>query len=307
MRHHLVFILLLFFSYQVANAQFATDRNLHGRNTGEQQKGDSLAPAVNNISLKKYFSSLAHKDTMSVIYSWGGSLLLPGSAQIYNRDYWKLPIIYGSIGGMIYGGWSYNEKYKKSGLVSDANNRDLFYLGAALCYWGSVLDGIVSYKSELSHDPGKATLYSAMLPGLGQAYNGDYWKIPIFYGVLVGCGYAWTYNGTQYKRYKDLYNQATTPGSDYEGSMSADNLKYYRDSFRRFRDYSILATVAGYVLQIVDANVFAIMSDFDVSDDLSLNISPSIISPIISPNNNNYTNYALAPNTSLGVKLNLTF
>ena len=147
------------------------------------------------------------------------------------------------------------------------------------------------------------------IPELGQAYNGDYWKIPIFYSGFVIAGYAWSYNGKLYTRYRKLYNQATTEGGGYNGYESVENLKHYRNSFRRYRDYSILSTVLIYVLQIIDANVFAMMHDFDVTDDLSVQVAPSVIEPITISNPNEYASVqAITPyNSNLGVQVRLTF
>ena len=83
---------------------------------------------------------------------------------------------------------------------------------------------------------------------------------------------------------------------------------YYRNAFRRFRDYSMVALVGSYFLQVIDANVFSYMQDFEVNDDLSLKVSPTVIST--------YNEYALAPsrpsagmlgNNALGLKIGLTF
>ena len=154
------------------------------------------------------------------------------------------------------------------------------FAGAALTYWGSIMDGVVKFKSVQNPLPARASLYSALLPGLGQAYNGDYWKIPIFYGGLALCGYCWGMNQQQYKRYKNLYIEAASPDSSYEGRLTLENIKWYRDSYRRYRDYSIIATALVYALNIVDANVFAHFNNFDISDDITLNVEPAVIQPV---------------------------
>lgn len=272
-----------------------------GNNSNQNQTNDGtyVPPTAPQFSFKTYFRGLAHKDTIPINHMFFGSVVLPGSAQVYNKDYWKLPILYAGVGGLAYGGYHYNKAFQRSGSEQDFMLRNAMFAGAALIYWGSLLDGVVNYEGADFPSPGRAALYSALLPGLGQAYNGDYWKIPIFYAWLTISGYAWDYNGKLYTRYKNLYNQATTEGGGYTGSDSPENLKHYRDSFRRFRDYSILATIVGYVLQIIDANVFAMMHDFDVSDDLSLEVGPSVIQPITIPNNYQYT--------SLGMQVRLDF
>jgi len=107
----------------------------------------------------------------------------------------------------------------------------------------------------------------------------------------------------QYKRFKYLYKMDTYKSeTGYVGSITADQAQWYRDTFRRYRDYSILAIIAVYALNIIDANVFANMSDFEVNDNLaSFSIEPSVIEPI-SKNLASNMNQA-----SFGFKLNLTF
>ena len=289
-------------SAQFVGSGFMTDG---GSDNMSQEANDtsSTGSSKPKFTIKRYFSALSHKDSMGVFHNFLGSVVLPGTGQIYNKDYWKLPVLYLGAGGLAGAGIYYDQKFAKTNNPQFKTNSTYFYFGAAVVYWASLLDGAISYKSSISHNPQQAALYSALLPGLGQIYNGDYWKLPIFYGGFIGCGFSWYYNGMEYKKFKTWYNKATTPNGGYEGNYTVENLKYYRDSFRRYRDYSILATVLVYGLQIIDANVFATMSDFDISDDITLNISPSVIEPISIPN---YDNYALN-NSSIGLKLNLNF
>ena len=67
--------------------------------------------------------------------------------------------------------------------------------------------------------------------------------------------------------------------STYDGPVSASTAKYYRDVYRRYRDYSVVALLGVYLLQVIDANVFSYMQDFELSDDLSMSVSPAVISP----------------------------
>ena len=267
---------------------------------------DSTGSQAETYTLKRYFSSLAHRDTMAIGWSFGGSVLLPGTAQIYNTDYWKLPVIYAGIGGMIGGGTYYNSQFKKTGSESDKLARNLFFIGAAAFYWGQMLDGAVCYRSYRDHLPGRATVYSILFPGLGQIYNREYWKLPIYYGGLAVAGYFWYYNDIQYRRFQKDYNAATTPGGNYEGSMSTDNLQYYRDYYRRFRDYSIVATVLIYLLQVIDADVFATMSTFDVNQSLSMDIQPAVIEPLNCDFTTNYTS-VMPTGSAVGVQMHFKF
>lgn len=266
----------------------------------ENNKEEKYEPKKPSYTLKRYFKSLAGRDSMRINHMWLGSIILPGTAQIYNREYWKLPIVYGSISGFMSAGYRSNLEYMNTGDTKYQTMRDLFYVGAALSYWGSMMDGVANYKYHKKVLPARASLYSTLLPGLGQAYNGDYWKIPIFYGGFITCGYFIYSNQNQYLRYKDLYNWASQPGSDYNGKYSVETLKWYRDTYRRYRDYSIIAGALVYVLNIVDANVFAHLQDFDVSDDLSMNIRPAMITPL-------NPQYAYNQSPSVGIKINLTF
>ena len=245
-----------------------------------------------SFNARRYFKALAHKDSMKVNQMAIGSMLLPGTAQIYNRQYWKLPIVYGSIGGCVGGAL----------LTDNKENRKYFVAGALALYWGSVLDGVISYKSSIKPLPARASMFSAIIPGLGQAYNGDYWKIPIFYTGLGVCAYCWSSNQLQYDRYRDIYLQLRD--GTYKGNLSEENVKWYRDQYRRYRDYSIIATVLVYALNIIDANVFAHFSSFDISDDITLNVEPSLINPIVPMGNNLAAN---GTGQSFGMQMNLKF
>ncbi len=142
--------------------------------------------------------------------------------------------------------------------------------------------------------PAKAAFYSAILPGLGQAYNKKYWKIPIVYGALGVSLYFFSDNNTKYRRYRDAYKRRLAGYHD-------DDFQYLDDTrliaaqrfYQRNRDLSMLITAAFYILNIVDANVDAHLIQFNVSDKLSL-------APDIYQNEINYK-----PN--LGVSLNYRF
>ena len=95
--------------------------------------------------------------------------------------------------------------------------------------------------------------------------------------LMAGCAYFWADNNMQYKRWKWTYNMASSTEEGIEKPpQPAETAKHYRDVYRRYRDYSILFTALVYVIQVIDANVFAYMQDFEVSDDISLHLEPSI-------------------------------
>jgi len=148
--------------------------------------------------------------------------------------------------------------------------------------------GVVEKKIRV-YSPKAAAIRSAILPGLGQIYNKKYWKLPIVYGALGVSGAVFFYNLTNYKdtrfAYKAKYN-ASLPTATHADSMlllkiksplerySLQTLKYYRDSYRRDIDYSVLVFLILWGLNVVDAAVDAHLKAFDVSPDLSLYIRP---------------------------------
>ena len=229
------------------------------------------------FSFREYFGGLSHKHGASLKTLTIGSTVFLGGTQIYNRDYWKLPIVYGGIGAGIGGGIYFGRKYNETGLDKYQTFSTLSYMGAGLVWWGSLLDGAVCYNNGGRYpDAAKSTIYSILLPGLGQIYNGEFWKVPLYWGFLAGSlNYVYE-NNVQYHRWKWIHNMATTDDDTVERPpQTGDTAKYYRDVFRRYRDYSILAVAVSYLLQVIDANVFAYMQDFEVSDDISLRVEPS--------------------------------
>ena len=287
MRRFIISILVILVFAADLSAQFKQSSNgltatPPGAGATNQINPDSDVPAdtTGGFSFKRLFRGLAHKDTLTPGYMLLSSVIMPSSIQIYNKDYWTLPIIYGGIGAGVGLGIDFNNKYRKTGDPKFATYRNISFAGAALIYWGQMLDGVASASSDRNPDPGKATVFSALLPGLGQAYNGDWWHIPIWYGGLAVCAYTFHQNDMQYKRFRYIYNTASDPESGYIGKITADQAKTYRDMYRKYRDYSVVAAVLVYVLNIIDANVFAYMKDFSVDDNLAMRVEPSIIEPI---------------------------
>lgn len=231
------------------------------------------------FTFKEYFGGIRHKRDARIGVMFAGSTVFVGGQQMYNKQYWKLPVIYGGMAATAGMGIYYRHQYNVTGNRSDRNVSTMCFIGTGLIYWGALLDGVGNYNKGVYPQAGKATLYSALLPGLGQAYNGEYWKIPIYYTFLMGSAHFMVTNNTNYRRYKDIYNRATAENSTYDGPVSASTAKYYRDVYRRYRDYSIVALFGFYVLQIIDANVFSYMQDFELSDDLSMSVSPAVIAP----------------------------
>lgn len=150
---------------------------------------------------------------------------------------------------------------------------------------------------SLGHSPHTATMYAAILPGLGQIYNKRYWKLPILYGGVAALCYSIHFNGKYYKKYRSAYRDfiiGDPNNKSYEDiiihktnltvedvettykSWFTNVLKNKKDYYRRYRDLSYFGLIGLYVLQIVDAAVDAHFYTFDVSDDLSLQWQPTL-------------------------------
>ena len=142
--------------------------------------------------------------------------------------------------------------------------------------------------------PAKAAFYSAVLPGLGQAYNKKYWKIPLVYGAMGTSLYYYTWNNRKYNQYRDAYkNRLAGYNNDKFQYLDDSRLIQAQRFHQRNRDISLLLTVGFYILNIVDANVDAHLLQFNVNDNLSLH-------PKIDQNDINYK-------TNLGLALNYKF
>ncbi len=324
---------LIFFA-QRSDAQFK--EGAFTQNYNESTDSTSRTDTVDKMfSFKEFFGGLAHKNTIKAGTMTAGSTIFIGASQIYNKDYWKLPIVYGGIGALAGTGGYYLHKYSKTQKAYDsfmakktafetANGYEYPFtapvvdtkskttgtwlmVGAGLVYWGTLLDGVICYQSEKNPDPGRATLYSLLLPGLGQIYNGELFKVPIYWGCLLGSVHFLTTYNTNYVRFKRIHNEATNPDPTIssEVPISGETAKWYRDVYRRYRDYSIVATVAFYVLQVIDANVFAYMHDFQVDDDITMNIEPAVIPPNNAYAMHGYTGFN--GQNALGLRLGITF
>ncbi|MPQ45676.1 hypothetical protein GCQ56_01535 [Marinifilum sp. N1E240] len=178
------------------------------------------------------------------------------------------------------------------------------------------------------HSPHKATMYSVILPGLGQAYNKKYWKIPILYAGIGATIYAINWNTKNFKRYKngfkdfsnyydfkyqdpDLetpidepstkrYEDLYTDGFDFENSSSSfdswfkTQLKNKKDSYKQDRDLSYIILAGVYVLNIIDAAIDAHFTNFNVNDNLTIRVEPAV-------------SYSALSGNSLGFRCQITF
>ncbi len=144
-------------------------------------------------------------------------------------------------------------------------------------------DTVLIDKVDRSHNPRKAALYSAVLPGLGQIYNGRYWKLPIIYGGFATLAYFVVLNNDRYQLFlrARIAEQNEIPEENplrgiLGGRFEDDGtLNRAVEVFRRDRDFTIILMVGLYGLQIMDAIVDAHLIEFDVNESLSLQVHPS--------------------------------
>jgi hypothetical protein len=130
----------------------------------------------------------------------------------------------------------------------------------------------VHYKTIDPLAPSKAAFFSAVLPGLGQAYNKKYWKIPIAYGGMAIGYYFYNQNNKSYKEFRNIYKRRLEGYTDdkYFGIYSDNVLINAQRTYQRNRDISLVVILGVYVLNIIDANVDAHLLQFNVSDNLSV-------------------------------------
>ena len=165
-------------------------------------------------------------------------------------------------------------------------------------------------------DTKRAMWLALVLPGAGQIYNRKYWKLPIIYGGFEGCAYAMSWNNQMYHDYSQAYldimdddpnTQSYNQFLHLGAQIDASNIERYKeifrkrkDRYRRWRDMSMFVMIGVYAFSVIDAYVDASLSEFDISDDLSLRVEPTVI------NNNQRTRNPLRSST-LGLQCSLTF
>lgn len=166
--------------------------------------------------------------------------------------------------------------------------RLLLFLSFALLNVAAQAQEVTEVKQEVKkvkkeHSAKKAA-YMSILPGLGQVYNGKWWKVPIIYAGFGGIGYMAYSNYTDYQLFLTAYkiktgnlDEGATPSDEAQqlaAYYQAGQLQSYKDVFRRdFEFYCILAA-AWYGLNIVDAIVDGHLYSYDISDDLSFTVDP---------------------------------
>lgn len=120
--------------------------------------------------------------------------------------------------------------------------------------------------------PSRAAFYSAILPGLGQAYNRKYWKVPIVIGAITTGILFYDHNNKQYNRVRDAYKRRLAGYTDDEfyGRLTDDGLREAQKTFRRNKELSLLITFGLYALNIIDANIDAHLLQYNIDENLSL-------------------------------------
>ena len=281
------------------------------RDSAVLMRGDSIAPDGRRIRLnkngevRKPFIS----DSMGLSKVCWLSLPIPGFGQIYNKQYWKLGILYPVVGASV-GMFIYeNKQYKpiktqyEQYLIDNGymrtpeldeiqtqlirhNTMQQIYAGLAIAsYLYFIGDAAINYSTNEVSQVKKATTLSTIFPGAGQIYNKSYWRVPIVWGGLASTIYTIDWNNRGYQRFKKAYslridydknpgNYPNGAADEFRGAYSATFLKNLKDSYRRNRDLCIILTAGVYLLQILDAHVDAHLQDYDISDDLSMNVEP---------------------------------
>lgn len=274
-------------------------------------------------------------DSMSLRNVCIASAIMPGFGQIYNKQYWKLPILYGTVGASL--GlclWS-NSKYKplkaefdritdqsllrtpelnslQREMIKYNTMKQAFMVTTIASYLYFIGDACVKYSTNEVSRINKATTLAMICPGAGQIFNQSYWRVPIVVGGFATTIYCIDWNNRGFQRFKKAYrlkadydaNPELYPdGSldEFGGRYSASFLKNLRNSYRRNRDLCIILTAGLYILQIVDAHVDAHLRDYDISKDLSVSLSP-----VVGYSYNRMSPYS-GGGTTLGMNLSLTF
>ena len=245
--------------------------------------------------------SVIFRDSIPISRMCAISMIAPGFGQLYNQQYWKIPIAWTTLGTSLYFGIKQNKKYQsykgeyeamqmrnasqeelnpvQAKMIRHNTYRQLLFAGALASYVYFIGDGAVNYPGHTTSVK-KATTLSTICPGAGQFYNGSYWKVPIVLGGFATMAYMIDWNNRGYKRFKLAYDLVTDNNEltvdEFNGRYSADFLRNLRNNYRRNRDLCIILTGAFYLLNIIDAHVDAQLKDYDISDDLAVTVEPVI-------------------------------
>lgn len=138
-------------------------------------------------------------------------------------------------------------------------------------------------RIKFQPDAKRAGLYSALIPGFGQLYNRQYWKMPIIYAAMGTTLYFVISKNDEYRRYRKAYISRLSNGAnskdEFQGILQTQAVKQYQDNAKQNRDMMIVFTVIGYAGQILEAISGAHLRNFDISPDLVLQVRP-VITPV---------------------------
>lgn len=140
-------------------------------------------------------------------------------------------------------------------------------------------------KRSFEPDPKRAGLYAALVPGFGQLYNRQYWKVPIVYALMGTTIYMVAQRHTEYQRYRTAYIARianANSNDEFQGILSLPAIKQYQDQAKQNMDMMVVFTVIAYAGQIMEAISGAHLRNFDISKDLSMQVSP-ILTPSYQP------------------------
>ena len=303
-----------------ADSLFAADFAADSLQLTEQRTDD--LHTLDSMAMAEFLTDGIRRDTTHKVFHKGWfmsdsmglskvcwmSAFVPGYGQIYNKQYWKLPILYTTLAGSLALYLHENSVYKPLKKQYDAitdisfdrtpeldalqtkmirsNTKRQIYLGLTLAsYIYFIRDAAVNYATNDVSTVKKATTLACICPGAGQIYNQSYWKVPFVLGGFATLAYCIDWNNRGFQRFKKAYglladyeanpeNYPNGPTDEFHGRYSATFIRNLRNNYRRNRDLCIILTGAMYVLQIIDAHVDAHLRDYDVSDDLSMNIEP---------------------------------
>ncbi len=309
-------------------------------------KADTLLAAADSLRSIKTDSTLLlsrrerrrgklFSDSMSISKVCWTAAVLPGYGQIYNKQYWKLPILYGTLGTSIALFIHESKVYKplrreynaivanstsrtpeldalQGRMIRSNTRRQIYLLTAIGSYLYFIGDAAVKYSTNDVSDVKKATTLACICPGAGQIYNRSYWKVPFVVGGFAAMAFCIDWNNRGFQRFRTAYHlrvdydnqlkkwqddgqqgERPVPRDEFKGRYQASFLKNLKDNYRRNRDLCIIITAGLYILQVVDAHVDAHLKDYDISDDLSLNIEPAIACPYIPTAGGNRPVYGL--------------
>lgn len=163
-------------------------------------------------------------------------------------------------------------------------SKKVFLLGMLVMIFISLSQQTLTAQDTIPpHSAKKATIYSLALPGLGQAYNKKYWKIPVIYAGFGVLAYNIRINNVETRKFTEAYRYRINGdtfaiNNEYVARYpNVNDLLRGRDFYRRRVELSIIFSAAWYLLNVVDAAVDAHFFDYDISEDLSLYIQPIII------------------------------